>query len=201
MLGGAAVVGAKLAVPLALRKALRVDEEEVCLGAQAGGPGFQQLAFAAQLVQQVITQAWRMADPQVHVALFGLGQRAQAAHQEHAMDWARCLTLAGLVGERACQPLRFGDQVVGRLETGHPGGRAARDIAGQQWVVDVEQQRQQRQYLLLAGRQPLHRTLQATLVERQKARTQGRQNFAVDAFVQVWADFLGVVHCALVAGQ
>ena len=68
-------------------------------------------------------------------------------------------------------------------------------------MIDVEQQRQQRQYLLLARRQPLSRTLQTALIELQEPRPQCRQDLAVDAFVQVGADFVGVVHCTLGAGQ
>ncbi|MNZ56682.1 hypothetical protein D3C78_746340 [compost metagenome] len=197
MLGGAAVVGAKLAIALTLGETLRVDQEEVRLGTQAGRPVFQQLALAPQFIQQLFGQAGRMAYPQVHVAVLGLGQRAQAAHQEQAMDRPRRVAMAGLVGERAGKALGLDYQVGAWLVARYAGGGAAGDIARQQRVVHMKQQRQQRQHLLLARRQALQGPLQPALVEPQEARTQCRQDFAVDAFVQVGADFVGVVHCAL----
>jgi len=57
-----------------LGETLRVDQEEVRLGTQAFRPCLKQLAFAAQFVQQLIGQARGVANPQVHVALLGLGQ-------------------------------------------------------------------------------------------------------------------------------
>ncbi|MNM96177.1 hypothetical protein D3C81_1086450 [compost metagenome] len=142
MLGGAAVVGAKLAIALTLGETLRVDQEEVRLGTQAGRPVFQQLALAPQFIQQLFGQAGRMAYPQVHVAVLGLGQRAQAAHQEQAVDRAWRIAMAGLVGERAGQPLGLDHQLGAWLVTRYAGGGAARDIARQQRVVHMKQQRQ-----------------------------------------------------------
>ncbi|MNM74200.1 hypothetical protein D3C81_859540 [compost metagenome] len=51
VLGGAAVVRAELAIASALGEGLCVDQEKVRFGAQAGGPGFEQLAFAPQFVE------------------------------------------------------------------------------------------------------------------------------------------------------
>ncbi|MNH31956.1 hypothetical protein D3C79_923680 [compost metagenome] len=121
MLGGATIVGAQLAVAQALGEALWVDQEAVCFGAQAGGPGFEQLAFAAQFFELAVTQAGGMTDPQVDVAMLSLGQRAKAAHQEQAVDRAVGVAQACLVRERSRQPLAFGDQVGIGLEARYAG--------------------------------------------------------------------------------
>ncbi|MNP47640.1 hypothetical protein D3C76_1417050 [compost metagenome] len=105
--------------------------------------------------------------------------------------------MAGLVGERAGQALGLDHQLGTWLVARYARRRAARDVARQQGVVHVKQQRQQRQYLLLACRQTVHCPLQAPLVQLQETRTQCRQDLAIDAFVQVGADFVRVVHCAL----
>ncbi|MNF61012.1 hypothetical protein D3C84_426410 [compost metagenome] len=49
-----------------------------------------------------------MADPDVHVALLGLGDGAQAAHQEQAVDRLWLRAAARLVGEGAGQALGLG---------------------------------------------------------------------------------------------
>ncbi|MNP53549.1 hypothetical protein D3C76_1480350 [compost metagenome] len=116
MLGRAAVVGAELAVALAIGEALRVDQEKMRFGAQAGRPGFEQLAFALQFFARAFGQARGVADPQVHITLLGLGQGAEAAHQEQAVDGAVGVTQARLVAERTGQPLAFGNQIGRGLE-------------------------------------------------------------------------------------
>ncbi|MND95465.1 hypothetical protein D3C80_877210 [compost metagenome] len=142
VLGGAAVVGAELAIALTLGEALCVDQEKVCFGAQACRPGLQQLALAAQLTQQLFGQAGCMAHPQVHVAVLGLRQRAQAAHQEQAVDRAWRVAMAGLVGERAGQALGLDHQLGTWLVARHASRCATRDVARQQRMVHVKQQRQ-----------------------------------------------------------
>ena len=57
-----------------------------------------------------------MADPQVHVALLGLGYGAQAAHQEQAVNRQRGIATIGFVGERARQALGFAEQRIVWLE-------------------------------------------------------------------------------------
>ncbi|MDT4848737.1 hypothetical protein FQZ97_828370 [compost metagenome] len=66
------------------------------------------------------------------------------------MDRQRGIAAAQLVAERACQALGFGQQFVVRHETAEPRRRVRRDVAGQQRVIDVEQQRQQAQDQALA---------------------------------------------------
>jgi hypothetical protein len=98
------------------------------------------------------------------MSLLGLGQRAQAAHQEQAVNRAWRVAMRGLVGERAGQALGLRHQLGTWLIARYAGRRAARDVAWQQRVVYVKQQRQQRQYLLLACRQAFHCPLQPPLV-------------------------------------
>ena len=129
MLGGAAVVGGQLGFAITDGKARRVDQKAVHLGALGGRPAFQQAAFALQLLQGAGRQVRRMADPQVHVALLGLGHGAQAAHQEQAVNRQRGIATVGFVGERAGQALGFAEQRVVRLEARQPGRCAAADIA------------------------------------------------------------------------
>ncbi|MCY1444882.1 hypothetical protein D9M71_613720 [compost metagenome] len=131
MLGGAAVVGAELAIALTLGEALCVDQEKVCFVAQACRPGLQQLALAAQLTQQLFGQAGRMAHPQVHVAVLGLRQRAQAAHQEQAVDRAWRVAMLGLVSERAGQALGIGHQLGAWLVSRYARRGAAGDVTRQ----------------------------------------------------------------------
>ncbi len=131
VLGGTAIVGTELALALALGETLRVDQEEVCLGTQAFRPCLQQLAFAAQFTQQLVGQAGRMAHPQVHVALLGLRQRAQAAHQEQAVDGLWRVAMAGLVGEGAGKALGLDYQVGAWLVARYACGGAAGDISRQ----------------------------------------------------------------------
>ncbi|MCY1353110.1 hypothetical protein D9M69_394410 [compost metagenome] len=197
VLGGAAVVGGQPRFAGAAGEARRVDQEAVHLGALGRRPGFQQLALAAQFGERGGRQLRVVADPQVHVADLGLRHGAQAAHQEQAVD--RSLRLAAeaalrLVDERAGQPLRFGEQSLVRLEAAQPGRGAGRRITGQQRMVDVEQQRQQAQDQLLAHRQRLLGAQQAALVDLEEARAQLRQHLAVDAVVDVRADFLAARH-------
>ena len=194
VLRGAAVVRAQSGIAFAAHEAAWVDEEEMRFGALAFGPGLQQLALLLQFGQFVLVQVRGMADPDVHVALVGLGQGAQAAHQEQSMDRSRRVAVAGLVGKGASQALGFGQYlgigfVVGQARRRRPG-----DVAGQQRVIDVEEQRQQVEDQLLARRQPLHRPGHASFVEGQKARAKLTENLAVDSFIQVGTDFMGMGH-------
>ncbi|MNJ41686.1 hypothetical protein D3C77_366170 [compost metagenome] len=194
MLGGAAVIGAELAVALALDEALRLDQKQVGFGALAGSPDFQQQAFLAQLCQFAFAEVGGVTDPDVHIALLGLGQGAQAAHQVQPVNRLGRVAAAGLVRERAGQALGFGQQWGIRLEIGDARRCVAGYITGQQWVIDVEKQRQQGQHLLLPARQPVHGPPQAPLVERQETLAQLAEHLAVNALVEVGANFVGVVH-------
>ncbi|MNH17590.1 hypothetical protein D3C79_772710 [compost metagenome] len=138
-----------------------------------------------------------MADPDVHVALLGLGQGAQAAHQEQAVDRLGRVAAARLVGERTGQALGFGQQLGIGFEIGDPRRCSAGHIAGQQRMIDVEEQRQQGHDLLLTARQPVHGPLQAPPIERQEALAQLAEHLAVNALIKVGADFVGVVHRGL----
>ncbi|MNJ70359.1 hypothetical protein D3C77_668090 [compost metagenome] len=108
MLGGAAVVGAELAVTFALNETLGLDQKQMGLGALTGGPAFQQQTFFAQFCQFAVTQICRMADPDIHIALLGLCQRPQAAHQVEAMNRLWRVAATCFVGERAGQALGLG---------------------------------------------------------------------------------------------
>jgi len=201
MLGGAAVVGAQLRVALTEDKARRLDQKEVCLGAHGQGPGFQQLAFLAQFGQFSLAQVRGVTHPHVHVALVGLGQGTQAAHQEQAEDRSRRVAMAWLVGERAGQALGFGEGLGVRFVIRQACRRTARHIARQQRMVNVEKQRQQVQHALLARRQPLDGPGHAAFIEGHEPRAQLGQHLAVDAFVQVGADFMGAGHVELGGSQ
>ncbi|MDT4823812.1 hypothetical protein FQZ97_570510 [compost metagenome] len=194
VLGGAAVVGGQARFAIAPGEAGGVDQEEVRLGALAGGPFLERAALALQLGDGGGVQFRRMADPDVHVALLGLGDGAQATHQEQAVDRLRLRAAARLVGEGAGQALGLGQQFLVRFEGGDPGGRGAGDVTGQQWVVDVEEQRQQLEDQLLARRKRLHGAGQAAVVDLEEACAQLREDLAVDAVVDVRADFLGARH-------
>ncbi|MCY1215219.1 hypothetical protein D9M72_270610 [compost metagenome] len=165
VLGGTAVVGGQPRFAVALGEARRVDQEEVRLGPLAGRPLFQGRAFALQLGEGGGIQLRRVADPDIHVALFGLCDGAQAAHQEQAVDGRRLRTAPRLVGEGTGQSLDFGQQLVIGLEGGESGRRGAGYVAGKQRVIDVEQQRQQLQDQLLAAGQSLHGSLQAAFID------------------------------------
>ena len=130
MLGGAAVVGGQLCFTCALGEALRVNQKDMHLGALRGCPAFQLIALFAQLVQFLRAEAGRVAQPQVHVALFGLCHGAQAAHQEQPMQRRGALAAARFVDEGAGQALHFGQAVVIRLETAEARRCAGRDVAG-----------------------------------------------------------------------
>lgn len=191
VLGVAAILRAQPGQTLAVAEALRVDQETVQLGTLDLGPGFQQVAFAAQLGEPGGGQVRRVADPQVDVALAALGQGAQAAHQEQAMYRPRGPGLGAAlraVAERAGQALGLGEQLGVRLENAQAGRGGRRDVAGEQRVVDVEQQRQQAQDQALAAGEHLPRALQAALVDPQETRAQLAEDLAVDAVVYVGAD-------------
>ncbi len=194
VLGGAAVFRTQLCVALATDEAGRVDQEEVGFGALAGRPGFEQQAFLAQFGQLALAQIAGMADPEVHVALIGLGQGTQAAHQEQPVDRTWQAGRANLVGKRASQALGFGQGRIVRFVVRQAGRCAARDVAGQQRMIDVEKQRQHVQYHLLARRQAFQRPREAALIELQEARAQLVEHLAVDALVQVRAYFVGARH-------
>ena len=201
VLGGAAVVGTQLRIAITQHKARRVDQEEMRFGAHAQGPGFQQLALFAQLGQLGLVQVGGVAHPHVHIALIGLGQRAQAAHQEQTVDRRRRVAVARFIGKRAGQALGIGQGLGVRFEIRQPGRRAAGDVAWQQRVIDVEKQRQQGQHALLTWRQPLDGPGHAALIEGHETRAQLGQHLAVDAFVQIGADFMGAGHVELVGSQ
>ncbi|MNL15926.1 hypothetical protein D3C87_1369430 [compost metagenome] len=136
-----------------------------------------------------------MTDPYVHVALIGLGQGAEAAHQEQAVNRSRRIAaVTRFIGKRTGQALGFGEDVGVRFVVRQAGRRAARNVTWQQRVIDVKKQRQQGQHALLAGRKSTHGPRQAALVERQEPCTQLAQHLAVDAFFQVGADFMGAGH-------
>ena len=74
------------------------------------------------------------------------------------------------------------------------------NVTGQQRMVHVQQQRQQFEYQLLTRRQRSHGPRQATAVDLEEARAQLRQHLAVDAVIDVRADFLGARHVLLKPG-
>jgi hypothetical protein len=63
-----------------------------------------------------------VADPHVHIALIGLGQGAEAAHQEQAVDRPRRVAVAWFVGERAGQALGFGQGLASGSKFDSPAG-------------------------------------------------------------------------------
>ncbi|MNF66262.1 hypothetical protein D3C84_480490 [compost metagenome] len=128
------------------------------------------MALFTQLREFAFAQVRGVADPQVHVALIRLGQCAEAAHQEQAVNGAWRVAVPGLVREGAGQALRFGEDWSVRLVIRQTRGRAAGNVAGQQGMIDVEKKWQQRQHCLLARRQPFHGAGQAAVIEFQKAR-------------------------------
>ncbi|MCY1403686.1 hypothetical protein D9M71_188750 [compost metagenome] len=150
MLAAAAILGGQPGLALLADEALRVDEKAVHLGALGARPLFQQIALAPQFGARRRVEVGAVADPEVEVAVFGLGHAAQAAHQEQAVDRQRRIAAAQLVAERAGQALGLGEQFVVRHEAAEPRRRVRRDVAGQQRVIDVKQQRQQAQYQALA---------------------------------------------------
>ncbi|MCY1537799.1 hypothetical protein D9M68_733090 [compost metagenome] len=142
-----------------------------------------------------------MTHPEVHVALFGLRHGAQAAHQEQPVNRQWWITPASLVGEGARQALGFGEQFIVGFEATQPGRGQPGNIARQQRVVDVKQQRQQLQDQLLARRQCLHGAGQAPAVDLEKTRAQLRQHLAVDTVVDIRVDFLGAAHAKALRGD
>ena len=194
MLGGAAIIGGQLRFARALGEALRVDQKDVHLGALSGSPAFQLVALLAQVLQFLRREVGRVAQPQVHIALFGLRNGAQAAHQEQAMQRRGALAATRFVDEGAGQSLDFGEAGIIRLKAAEAGRCNGRDIARQQWMIDVQQQWQQLEDQLLACGQRLHGPLQAALIDLQKARAQLRQHLAVDAVIDIGAYFLRARH-------
>lgn len=141
VLGIAVAAGLLPVFAFVLAEAGDVDQETVHLAALAARPVLDQRALAAQLLRAGL-QFWGMADPEVEIALFLLGQAPQAAHQEQAVDRLLCGFLpAWLVDKRAGQALGFGEYFVVRFETAQARWRAGRQVARQQRMVDVEQQR------------------------------------------------------------
>lgn len=142
MLGIAVAAGLLPVFAFVLAEAGDADQETVHLAALAARPVLDQRALAAQLLARAGLQFWGMADPEVEIALFLLGQAPQAAHQEQAVDRLLCGFLpAWLVDKRTGQALGFGEYFVVRLETAQARRRAGRQVARQQRMVDVEQQR------------------------------------------------------------
>jgi|GEM_PF-4711998 len=195
VLGGAAVIGGQPGFALALIEALRIDQKEVRFAALARRPGLQQFALAAQFLDLAGVQGGVVADPHVQIAVLVLRHGAEAAHEEQAEYRLRQFSARRLVGERAAQALCFGELFGVRHEVRESGRGSRRDIAGENRMVDVKQQRQQLEYLLLARRHGLQGPLQACGVDREKARPQRGQHLAVDAFFENWVDVLGAGHC------
>ncbi len=189
MLGRPAVVRAELRIALAALETLWVDQKEMRLCAHRRSPGLECLALLAQVGDGLRLQLTVVADPDIHIALFGLSQRAEAAHQKQAMNRLGRVAVPGLVGKGARQPLCLGQGQRVRLVMRDTGRRAAGNITGQQRMVDVEEQRQQGQNALLAGRHAFQRTRVPPVVERQETVTQLAENLAVDALIQVGANF------------
>ena len=138
-----------------------------------------------------------MANPHIHVALIGLGQGSQAAHQEQAVDRQLCRRRARLVGKRAGQALGFGQGRAVRLIPGNPGRRAARHITGQQRVIHMKKQRQQAQHRLLTRGQALRCPQQACAIDVKKPITQMSECLSVNTFIQIYLNFLGARHIKL----
>ena len=171
------------------------------LGAHAQGPGLQQLALFAQFDQLGLVYLGGVADPHVHITLVGLGQCAKAAHQEQTVDRGGRVAVAWLVGKRAGQALGFGQDLGIRFKIRQTGRRTARDITRQQGVIDMEKQRQQCQHALLARRQAFDSPGHAAGIEGEETRAQLGQYLAVNAFIQVRADFMGTGHVELNGSQ
>ena len=185
MLAAAAVLATQLRVAPAAGEAFRVDQEHVQLGPLAGGPVFHRAGLAAQQLDRRLVQRRVVAQPQIHVAAFGLRQRAQAAHQEQAVQRGDLILRQRPVAERTGQLARFVQRRRRGFVVAEARRSAGRHIAGQARVVDVEQQRQQVQHPLLAGGQQLMGALQTARVEGQKTLAQQLDAPAVRQGTQV----------------
>ena len=107
----------------------KVDQEEMRFGPLAVSPGLQRLALSAQLRDFVVAQVRVVANPDIHVAVFGLRQGAKATHQEQAMNRLACSGQWRLVGKRPGQTLSFGQRQRTGLVARHASRRAAGHIA------------------------------------------------------------------------
>ncbi|KPY85834.1 Uncharacterized protein ALO94_02765 [Pseudomonas syringae pv. spinaceae] len=97
--------------------------------------------------------------------------------------------MSRFVRERARQALRLGQREGVWLVMRDAGRRAAGNVAGQQWMIDVEEQWQQRQYTLLTRRHDFEGARVSPVIERQEAVTQLAENLAVNALIQIGANF------------
>ena len=186
MLGAAAVFNAQFVVALALGEAGGIDQVKVHLTALARRPFGDQLAFASQLRYLLGVELRRVADPDIQIALLGLADSAAAAHQIEAVDLTAEAGGVTAILEAASQALGNLLTAAVRLKAVQATGSVARDETGEQGVVDVEQQRQQLQYVVLSAGQRLQHAAQARGVDRHKAFAQGVQSLAVNAFVNPW---------------
>ncbi|MNE26662.1 hypothetical protein D3C80_1200370 [compost metagenome] len=138
MLATAAVLGAEPCITFTAYEPGRFDQKEMNFGALAVGPCMEQLALALQFGQLRRAQVRGVANPDVHIALFGLRQGAQATHQEQPVNGPAQLIAAGLVSEGASQALGLDQGLRVRLIVADASGRGTRDVAGQQGMIDVK---------------------------------------------------------------
>ena len=143
MLGGAAAFAAEL-MDFPFFELVGVHKKEVHFQPHALGPLFDLLAFEFQLVQGVVFQIGVVADPDIEVAFFRLGDGAHAAHDEQGLNFVSAQG-AAFISET------FGEFVdgfhaffTGRVQR-NPRRGAFGNKAREHGVVDVEENRQQLQ--------------------------------------------------------
>lgn len=158
------------------------------------GPLADALTFAVQVSEGLCRQIIGVADPDIQIAGIALRNRPHAPHDEQRIySWPA----GGEVAVIAEAPRQgFGDMqfIFARCVVVNTTGGLMGEIAGQHRMIDVEQQRQQRQKLLLPLRQRLCSALAALLVQLDKALPDEAELLAVNAVCKVMDVDDGGVH-------
>ncbi len=166
VLGAAAALGGEID-DLARLEALRIHQEEVDLQPLRGGPLLDGAGLGLKIGELVGVEIVAVAEPDVEIALLGVGHRAGATHQEHRLDvvaWQGPLLVVEAVdvalGRRQC-PLGGG-------EVADPRRRRLGDVPRQARVVDVEEQGQKVEEIALVGAHARLRAAQPLAVEHEE---------------------------------
>jgi len=143
-------------------------DEKVHFQIQGLRPLADTVAFAPQRFLLRLGEVGAVTDPDVEIAGLGIGDGADAAHQIDRLDGVLALRLAPVL-EALEEPPGGVDAVDRREVVAQAAGRLLRFIAGQQGMIEMEQQRQQFEEYPLPCAQVLLDTQESLAIECQEA--------------------------------
>ena len=171
-------------VTLPLLEGLHIDQKDMSFEPEFCRPALYLFGFLLERCPRPGVKLGIVAEPDIQVAPFGVGDAADTAHQVEAEN-VETPPRPFLVGEATAQLAGLADLGLGWVVVRNAGRRVGVDEAGQHRMIDVKQQRQQIEEDALRRAQLLFDALQAQPVNILEAPADGLQILAADAILEM----------------